>query len=616
MPSDFTIHFSSAHKTKLVALAVFVEVFYLLLAFVPAAAMAILSGIVYGPERGPLIGLVLLVLVAWYIRPDPPDDRDDIQINKASRLHQAVQSLAAELDAPAIHEIVLNDDLNASAYVAPGFFAPLGGRRKLTVGIPALWLLNADELKAVIAHELGHFSRQHDRMGQWIYRVQYKWGTTLLLRRTGNDGFVQSAQKLVAHRLIPYFLRESSAWSHQCEYDADAHAGRVNLAQPLVAALTKMEIHGYFWQNHARQALTQWQLEGDTPPRDILERIARMVQDQTHTSFEPALAYAKQHPRRLYDTHPRLHARAAALKVDINFPAHHGPCAGEVLFPDTWKDMLHGHQSRWIAKHEGTWRIAHYRLRWLAAQAKSEVDNAELQAIAAAALTASPEAQALLRTAVCEQPANAYLQYELGQCLLDAEDTSGLEHLQEAIQLNKKMAVACLGLIHGYHAERDSVERISRSLNRLDAAYRWTNSFCGDDLWARFCTEPLEALPSNGRDLFASAIENDVRIDGCWVGSLQSKVIGGYQFKIHLIVFRMDGASIHEPNKSEDHVRAQIASLLQTVVRPDELIRVKSVFFGEPLNPNLLGNLERHPGVCIVKPKRAFNENLIKIDSV
>ena len=157
---------------------------------------------------------------------------------------------------------------------------------------------------------------------------------------------------------------------------------------------------------------------------------------------------------------------------------------------------------------------------------------------------------------------------------------------------------------------------MSRSLNRLEAENRWASSFCDDNLWTRFCTEPLEALPETGRALFASAMENDARIDGCWVGSLLSKEIEGYQFKIHLIVFRLDEANTHDSNKSEGNVRAQVADLLKVVCKPDELIRVKSVFFSEPLSPNLLRNLENHPNVCILKPKRSFNEGLIKLDSL
>lgn len=614
MPPDSTASFSNTEKVKLIALAVFVEAFYLLLAFVPAAAIATLSAMVYGPERGLLIGLILLVGVAWFIQPDPHDHRSDIPVDPESNLHQTVKSLAAELDAPPMHSIVLNDDLNASAHASLGFLSLLGVRRKLTVGIPLLRLLNADELKAVIAHELGHFSRRHDRLGQWIYRVQYKWGTFLLVRRSENDSFLESAQKLVAHYVIPYFLRQSSAWSHQCEYEADAHAQRIGLSRHLITALTKMEVHGYLWRYRVRQEVGQWQLQSATPPPDALAQVSRMVEQHSRNSFEPAMAYAAQHPRQLYDTHPRLHARAKALQVEIEVPTGDDRCAGEVLLSNAWDDISHAHQVRWTSRHQDAWRFAHCRLRWLAEQAQTDTNNPALKAIASAAVSASPESLELLRTAVSAQPANAYLQYELGRCLLDAKDAAGLQHLQEAIKLNKKMAVASLQLVYGYHAERDSIQMISRSLNRLEAAQRWTNSFCGDDLWTRLCTEPLEALPQSGRSLFANAIANDTRIDGCWVGSLQSRVQEGHQFAIHLIVFRLDGTNIHQPNNSEDHVRAQLADLLRTVIRPDELIRVKSVFFAEPLNPNLLENLERHPDVCIAKPTQAFNQDLIKVD--
>jgi Zn-dependent protease with chaperone function len=612
-------HFSNYQKIKLLVLALFVESLYLLFAFIPAAVLAILSATFYGPKLAMWIGLILFIGVWWiYGQPDPIDDRHDIHVPPDSPIYTLVHELTTSLNAPRIHSIVLDDQLNAAAYTSRGFFSLIGVHRKLILGVPLLRLLSGDEMKAVIAHELGHFSRNHGKLGHWLYRVRSKWGLYLLMHRDVDDGFIESTQKLIAKRFIPYFLKQSSAWSHQCEYEADASAASIHLESHLISALAKMELHDYLRHSQIQHLVTKWQLAFKTPPIDMLADIEHVTRMQSASAFESALAHAQLRPLELFDTHPRLQQRAQALTLSIDTPVWPLSCAGAEFFKTEWPTIESAHQQRWHHKRQDSWRIEHYRLQWIKIQAELHKEDVNLQAIASATLTPTVQALSNLRTLVLTQPNNAYLKYTLGSCLiatqLQTQGEEGLEHLQAAIRLNKKMVIANLQRMHSYHAERDDVGKLTRILNRLDGAYRWRNQFYTEDLWTRLCTEQLEALPEAASELFHRAISNDPRIDGCWVGSLLSKVIDGEQFKINLLVFRMDPRRLHEEHQSEDHVRNQMANLLQTVCLPDELVYVKSIYFSETMNQNLLGNLERHQGVCITAAKQPLSKGVIKID--
>lgn len=609
------IPLSPLQKAKLLLLAMLVEAFYLLLAFIPAASLALACAVFYGPTVALAIGAILLLIVAWWIRPDPIDDRGDIAVAADSDLHAAVVRLAAQLDAPRIDALVLTDDLNASAY-ASGFLGPFGTHRKLSIGIPLLRLLSADELRAVIAHELGHFSRRHSRLAHWIYRVQSKWGLYLLMPRDADDGFMDSAQKLMAQWLIPYFIRQAETWSIQCEFEADTSAGQAGLSEALIAALVKLESFGYLWHRDVRQAMLQWQLDSDTPPADVLEKMHGLVRQRAAASFDAVLQHAAQYPRRFSETHPRLQERADALATPLAPPDMTLACAGESLLADAWDGLWKAHQARWLSAHDSSWRFAHCRYRWLRAQADARPEDSALQAISCATFSNAPDALNPLRALVAEQPTNAHLQYELGRRLLEADDDGGLPHLQQAMQLNKKMALAALPLVYARHAERGTLEQIARAMTRLNAAQRWADGFLGNDLWKRFCTEPLQALPPAGRSLFATAMQAEPRIDGCWAGSLQSKLHDGMRFTLHLIVFRLDNTDIHTRGNREEEVCRRVAGLLRAVSPPDEMVEVKAVLFSETFNPNLLANLEKYPEVCIVKPTRPFNQSVVKIDSL
>ncbi|MBC7916949.1 MAG: M48 family metalloprotease [Rhodoferax sp.] len=606
--------FPTGQKIKLILLAGLIEIFYLLLAAIPALLISAFSLFLYGPKIGLLIACALLIGIIWLLRPDPMDERHEVVLTPASDLHALVASLAAKLDAPPIHDIILTDDLNAAAYVAPGLFPGLGARRKLMLGVPLMHLLDADELKAVIAHELGHFSRKHSHMGHWLYRIRIKWGLNLLTPLHDEDGIIEGNQKLLAQRFIPYFLEQSSAWSYQCEYEADASAQSVGLAQPLVSALAKMEVHAYVWQQQIDERLRQWQLQSEHVPDDLFSHIFQTVSQQTSTAFQAALIYAEQRPRRLYDTHPPIQQRAKALNVNLAAPGFADRCAGEALLNAHWAEIQDAHRTRWLATHRDNWRFAHCHLQWLQNQAAQNPEDRRLQAIAAASLSHAPTALAPLQAVVAQQPDDAYLQYMLGSALLESEDEKGLQHLQLSIQLNKGMALPALRLITNWHIGRNSIALVTRSLTRLAAASRWVDGFFDDDLWKRFCTEPLQPLPQASRTLFARTMEGDARIDGCWVGSLQSKDIGGMRFTINMVVFRLDNSNLQSPGDSEDEMRALVTGLMRAISPPDELLHVKAVLFSEPFNPNLLQNLDKHPGVCIVRPKLPFNQNLVMVD--
>lgn len=612
-PLRNAMQFSIFQKFRLLVLCIFVESIYYILALVPAAMITWLCAVFYSPKPALLAGATLFLVVLWANRPDPIDDRDAIAVAPGSVLHRWVTELSKTVGQCKIHHIVLTEELNASAYVSPGFLG-FGARKTLRIGLPLLQYLSSDEVKSVVAHELGHFSRQHDRVGQWIYRVRYKWSIFLLSRRSEQDGFIQSLQKLAARRFIPAFLRQSSAWSHQCEYEADDCAKRAGLAKCLIDALVKMELHEHI-QHHAMQKdWVQWKLQSDTPPQNILETILTKVQFYAEESFASTLTTAKTRPLSLYDTHPRLQQRADHLCVAIEPPQWNSVCAGVEAFPDSWAPIFRDYQTSWINKHQHSWCFDHYRMRWLHAEAEANPGDLVLQAVATASLSASTAALDALRAMVATHPSDAYLNYELGRALLEGNHEEGIQHLQTAIRLNKKIAAVALQRISDYHLSRDNADTIERSIRKLDAALGWTSRFIDENLWTRFANEPLEPLCATARNLFRDAISENPHIDGCWVGSLPSKQIDGFQFKINLVIFRMDGSVEFTPHSTEDHMRAHMAHLLETVIKPDELVYVKAVFYTEPMNPKLLQNINRYPGVCITQPQGPVNHNLVRID--
>src|SRR5262245_20472499 len=121
------------------------------------------------------IAALAIIVLIWVMRPGYRDSGKSIERKDAPELHAALDSLKTKLDVGRQMDVRLDDEINASAREARGFFGFIGTRRVLTLGVPLLALLGKEEMRAVIAHEFGHFSRRHGRLGHWLYQAHLGW---------------------------------------------------------------------------------------------------------------------------------------------------------------------------------------------------------------------------------------------------------------------------------------------------------------------------------------------------------------------------------------------------------------------------------------------------------
>ncbi len=81
-----------------------------------------------------------------------------------------LRGLADELGAPRPHRVFLSADVNASVFYdlsIVNFIFP--SQKNLVIGLGLVNVLNRSELKAVLAHEFGHFAQRSMAVGRWVY---------------------------------------------------------------------------------------------------------------------------------------------------------------------------------------------------------------------------------------------------------------------------------------------------------------------------------------------------------------------------------------------------------------------------------------------------------------
>lgn len=186
-------------------------------------------------------------VILWSVLPRP--DRfeppgPEITEAEQPRLFAEIRAVAAATGQRVPDHVYLMSNVNAFVAQRGGLMG-FGSRRVMGVGLPLLRALQVDELRAVIAHEMGHFYGGDTRLGPWIYKTRGGLISTVInLARVRQSidhwiALVFAAVQAPFLWLLRGFLRVSQAISRAQELSADAVAVRVEGARALVDGLKK-----------------------------------------------------------------------------------------------------------------------------------------------------------------------------------------------------------------------------------------------------------------------------------------------------------------------------------------------------------------------------------------
>ena len=75
-------------------------------------------------------------------------------------------------------EVYLTAEVNAWVMDRGGMMG-FGSRRVMGLGLSLLQVLSVSQLRAVVAHEFGHFHGGDTKLGPWIYKTRAAIGRTL-----------------------------------------------------------------------------------------------------------------------------------------------------------------------------------------------------------------------------------------------------------------------------------------------------------------------------------------------------------------------------------------------------------------------------------------------------
>ncbi|WP_226911336.1 M48 family metallopeptidase [Gallaecimonas mangrovi] len=281
----------------------------------------------------------------------------EITADKQPKLFAFIYQLADDVGAPRPHRVFLTPDVNAAVFYDLSLLNLLfPSKKNLIIGLGLVNVLNLGELKAVLAHEFGHFAQRSMMVGRWVYIAQQIIGHMVATRDWLDKlihfvsridlrvawvgwllGLVIWSIRAVVDSLFRLVMMAERALSREMEYNADLVAVSVTGSDALVNALHKLQAADHGWQTAISVAKTQAgegkrlgdlflaQQETITAMRSVLDDPSYGIvptpqgSPAEHRVFSKAMAL----PPQMWATHPANrdredNAKARYIAADID----------------------------------------------------------------------------------------------------------------------------------------------------------------------------------------------------------------------------------------------------------------------------------------------------------
>jgi len=289
--------------------------FYVLVGVIVAAAIAI-DVLLIVDFRATLVKFAILLTLAAaalvraliMVSRRRGGEQPGVAVSKEDEplLWRTVEDLARRVRTAPPDEIRLVAEVNAAVAEETRFLGLKATGRRMYIGLPLLQTLTVDEVRAVLGHELGHYSGAHTRLGAPVYR-----GRVSLIATVGALDRHPVVQRLFTW-YAKLYLRVSLAVSRRQELEADEFAVAIGGRQAMAAALRKIHYTAAAWDLYTGAYLSMTGVAGCRPAA-VFGGFQPLLNDPARQA-ELAEVAARPEETSPYDSHPSLADRLAALE--------------------------------------------------------------------------------------------------------------------------------------------------------------------------------------------------------------------------------------------------------------------------------------------------------------
>lgn len=264
-------------------------------------------------------------------------------------LFEFLHRLADEARAPRPHRVYLSANVNAGVFYdlsLANLIFP--SKKNLEIGLGLVNVLNLGELKAVLAHEFGHFAQRTMAVGRWVYVAQ-QIASHIVAKRDALDGFLAALSRVdfriawigwilslvvwsirslveIAFRTVVMAQR---ALSREMEYQADLVSASLTGSDALVHALHRLGAADAAWSRALQFA--NGEFHHKRPVKDLFAIQSRIIEHLRTVLADPGYGQSPSVPQdgngghrvfktelvqppQMWSTHPSSAAREHNIK--------------------------------------------------------------------------------------------------------------------------------------------------------------------------------------------------------------------------------------------------------------------------------------------------------------
>lgn len=300
------------------------------------------------------IGILVLIFLVKFVFSKNKTNLDgytEITRNDQPQLFALIDEIVMQVDTSFPKKVYLTADVNASVFYDSSFlsmFLPI--KKNLQIGIGLMNSLTQDELKAVLAHEFGHFSQKSMKIGSYVYYANQVIHNLLFQ----NDSFgslidqwanlhwiislgVRAAIYIIIgiQKILQFFYKLINLnylkLSREMEFHADAIAAHVAGSDALANALLRIDLAStayYTVLNFYEKNISKAQITSNIYPQQswVMKSIAEinevpLSRDLPQVTLEKfdKISQSKLVVEDQWATHPSMNERVQHLHK-LNIP--------------------------------------------------------------------------------------------------------------------------------------------------------------------------------------------------------------------------------------------------------------------------------------------------------
>lgn len=301
-----------------------------------------------------LIPMLWVMIRSLWVKIEPPQGYEMTR-DRFPKVFEELDVLSSELDSLKIHTLLLTPEMNAAVVQTPRLGILGWQKNTLFLGLELMLALTPEQLRGVVAHELGHLSGNHSKFSGWIYRIRESWAR-LMNGLLAQDNFGARIMGSFFAWYAPRFSAYSFPLARINEYQADAMAAALTNEQAIGDALINVNVvapylEEHYWQTYFKGADSQ--ATPEVLPWAGLHAFLKCNQDP---KLQERLEQAMTVDTDLSDTHPSLKDRLAALKVAAELPQPSDSNAARLWLAEEYQKVISEFDQVWFEHNEKPWK--------------------------------------------------------------------------------------------------------------------------------------------------------------------------------------------------------------------------------------------------------------------